>query len=166
MFLLLASVAVKTGYLTIPINRRFGHSTVLNRIRFPGRDPTGFCNSELDPDRTEFRKNSTESDTDVQSALINAVKCLIREFFGHKPDWIKYLDRSAGLGQDRNTQWKFWTNGNFGSQKSQICSTLPLTWCSALFVPDARAAHLEKSSWAIQIKRHALSTTWTLASAS
>jgi len=125
VFLLLASVAVKTGYQTIPINRRFGHSTVLNRIRFLGRDPTGFCNSELDPDRTEIWKNSTESDTDVQSALINAVKCLIREFFGHKPDWIKYLDRSAGLGQDRNTQWKFWTW--LRSQKSQICSTLNTT---------------------------------------
>jgi len=56
VFLLLASVAVKTGYQTIPINRRFGHSTVLNRIRFLGRDPTGFCNSELDPVGLDFEK--------------------------------------------------------------------------------------------------------------
>jgi len=33
---------------------------------------------------------------------------LISEFsFGYKPDWIKYLDRSTGLGSDRITQWKF-----------------------------------------------------------
>jgi len=29
---------------------------VLNMIRFPDRDPTGFCNSEPDPDRTGFGK--------------------------------------------------------------------------------------------------------------
>jgi len=34
---------------------------VLNLIRFPDRDPTGFCNS--DPDG--FRKNSTESGMDI-----------------------------------------------------------------------------------------------------
>jgi len=33
-----------------------GSEPVLNRIRFPDRDPTGFCNSEPDPDRTGFRK--------------------------------------------------------------------------------------------------------------
>jgi len=58
---------------------------------------------------------------DIQTALITAVKCLIRVFFGHKRDWIKYLDRSTGLGPDWVTQWKFWTG--FGLQKSQICST-------------------------------------------
>jgi len=41
---------------------------------------------------------------DIQIALITAVKCLIRVFFGFKPDWIKYLDGSTGLGSDRITQ--------------------------------------------------------------
>jgi len=54
---------------------------VLNIIRFPDRDPTGFCDSEPDPDRTGFRKNSTGSDLDIQTALITAVKYLIRTFF-------------------------------------------------------------------------------------
>ena len=31
--------------------------TVLNMVRFPVPDPTGFCNSEPDADRTGFRKN-------------------------------------------------------------------------------------------------------------
>jgi len=53
----------------------------LNTIRFPDHDPTGFCNS--DPDRTGFRKNSTGSDLDIQTALITAVNCLIRGFFSH-----------------------------------------------------------------------------------
>jgi len=57
-----------------------------------------------EPDRTGFRKNSTGSDMDIQTALITAVKCLIRVFFGHKRDWIKYLDRSTGLGPDWVTQ--------------------------------------------------------------
>jgi len=35
---------------------------VLNMIRFPDRDPTGFSNSEPDPDRTGFRKNANVSD--------------------------------------------------------------------------------------------------------
>jgi len=34
---------------------------------------------------------------DIQTALITAIKCLIRVFFGYQPDWIKYLDRSTGL---------------------------------------------------------------------
>jgi len=40
---------------------------------------------------------------DIQTALIIPVKCLIRVFFGYKPDWIKNLDRSTGL-----------LNGNYG----------------------------------------------------
>jgi len=47
---------------------------------------------------------------------------LNQSFFGYKPDWIKYSDRSTGLGSDRVTQWKYWTG--LGSQKSPICSTL------------------------------------------
>jgi len=37
-------------------------------------------------------------------------------------DWIKYLDRSTGLGSERTTQWKCWTG--LGLQKSPICPTL------------------------------------------
>jgi len=70
-----------------------------------------------------FEKNSTGSDMDIQTALITAVKCLIRAFFGYKPDWIKCFDRSTGLGSDRITEGKFWTG--LGFQKSPICSTLP-----------------------------------------
>jgi len=98
-----------------------GWASVLNMIRFPDRDPTGFCNSQPDPDRTRFRKNSTGSDLDIQTALITAVKGLIRVFFGYKPDCIKYLDRSSGSGSDRITQWKFWTG--LGLRKSPVCST-------------------------------------------
>jgi len=57
------------------------YATVLNMIQFPDRNPTGFCNSEPDPDRTGFRKKTTGSDMDIQTALITAVKCLIRVFF-------------------------------------------------------------------------------------
>ena len=42
------------------------------------RDPTGFCTSEPDPDGLDFEKNSTGSDIDIQTALITAVKWLIR----------------------------------------------------------------------------------------
>jgi len=59
---------------------------------------------------------------DIQTALITALKCLITVFFGYKPDWIKYLDRSTGLGSDWTTQRKFWTG--LGLQNSPICSTL------------------------------------------
>jgi len=52
---------------------------VLNMIRFPDHDPTGFGNSE--PDRTGFQKSSTGSDMNIQTVLITAVKCLIRCFF-------------------------------------------------------------------------------------
>jgi len=48
-------------------------AAVLNMIRFQDRDPTGFCNSEPDPDWTGFRKNSTGSDVDIQTAFITAV---------------------------------------------------------------------------------------------
>ena len=46
---------------------------------------------------------------DIQSALITGEKRLMRVFFGYKPDWIKYLDKSTGLGSDRISQRKFWT---------------------------------------------------------
>jgi len=46
-----------------------------------GRNPTGFCTSEPDPDWTGFWNNSTGSDMDNQNALITAAKCLIRVFW-------------------------------------------------------------------------------------
>jgi len=92
-------------------------------IRFPDRDPTEFCNSEPDPDWTGFWKNSTWSDIGYPNCFDHcSIMLNQRIFFGYKPDWIKYLDRSTGLGSDRITQWKFWTG--LGLQKSPICSTL------------------------------------------
>jgi len=84
---------------------------MLNSVpnQFPDRDPTGFWTSESDPDWTGLWKNSTGSEMDIQPALITAVKCLNRVFFGYKPDWIKYFDRSTRLGSDLITQRKFWT---------------------------------------------------------
>jgi len=69
----------------------------------------------------DFENISTESDMDIQTALITAVECLIRGFFGYKPDWIKQLDSATGLGLDWITHWKYWTG--LGSQKSSIRST-------------------------------------------
>jgi len=48
--------------------------------RLPDRDPTVFCNSELDLHPTGFQKKHTGSDMDIQTPLITAVKCLIRVF--------------------------------------------------------------------------------------
>jgi len=73
-------------------------------FQFTDRDPTGFCNSEPDTDQTGFRKNATGSNMDVQTALITTVKCLIRGFFRHEPDRIKYLDNITGLGSVSVTQ--------------------------------------------------------------
>jgi len=53
-----------------------------------------------------FEKNSTGSDMDI----------------GLKPDRIKYLDNTTGLGSDCISQWKYWTG--LGLQKSPIRSTL------------------------------------------
>jgi len=58
----------------------FRLTPVLNMIQFPDRDPTGFCNSEPDADRTRFWKNSTGSELDILTALITAIKCLIVVF--------------------------------------------------------------------------------------
>jgi len=68
-----------------------------------------------------FRKNSTWSDMDIQTAIDHCSEMVNQSFFRHKPDRIKYLDRSTGLGSDRITQWKFWTGLRL--QKSPICST-------------------------------------------
>jgi len=94
-------------------------------IRFPDRDPTGFCNSEPEPDRTGFWKTRNPIRYGYPNCIDHCSKMLDQKvFFGYQPDWIKYLDRSTGLGSDRITQWKFWTG--VGLQKSPICSTLLL----------------------------------------
>jgi len=78
--------------------------------------------------RTEFlfgldlEKDSTGSDIDIKTAFITAVKCLIRFFFGHKTDWMKYLHSTTRLGSDRITQLKYWIGLEL--QKSLIRSTL------------------------------------------
>jgi len=43
---------------------------------------------------------------DIQTALIIAVKCLIRDFSGYIPDWIKYLGSTTGSGLDWIMQCK------------------------------------------------------------
>jgi len=48
----------------------------------------------------DFEDISTGSDMDIETALITAVKCIIRGFFGYKPVWMKYLDSATGLGLD------------------------------------------------------------------
>ena len=73
----------------------------------------------------DFENISTGSDIDIQTALITAIECLIRGFFGYKPDWIKYLDSATGLGLDWIKHRKYWTG--FGSQKSSTRSTLVCT---------------------------------------
>ena len=83
----------------------------------------------------DVEKTSTGSDMDIQTALITAVECSIRVFFGYKPDWIKYLDSATGLGSDWITQWKYWTG--LGSQKSSIRSTLESVPAVRLFVGSA-----------------------------
>ena len=49
-------------------------------------------------------------------------KMFNHSFYGYKPDWIKYLGSTTGLGLKWITQWKYWTG--LGLQKSPISSTL------------------------------------------
>jgi len=65
----------------IRIRSHLWYSPELNTIRFPDRDPTGFCNSEPDLDWIGFRKNSTGSDMDIRTALITACLMLTQSFF-------------------------------------------------------------------------------------
>jgi len=98
----------------------------------PDRDPTGFCNSEPDPDRTGFRKTSTGSDMDIQTALITAVKCLIRGL-----SWLStVLNQIFGLyyririGLDYTIKRLDWIR----IAKSPIRSTLTLRWAASQYV--------------------------------
>ena len=86
-----------------------------------GSQSNGFCTSEPDPGWTGFWKNSIGSDVDIQTAWITAVNAKSEVFFRYKPDWIKYFDRSTGIGSDRITERKVWTG--LGLQTSPICST-------------------------------------------
>ena len=115
------------------------YEPVLNMIRFPDRDPTGFCTLEPDPDWTGFWKKLNRIRYGYPTCIDHWSKLVDQSFFFlYKPDWIKYFDRSTGLGSDRITQWKFWTG--LGFQKSPICSTLVwttlhiLNLCQILFM--------------------------------
>ena len=116
---------IKNNWFSLIVVWKY-YAPVLNLIRSPDCDPTGFCTSEPDPDWTGFWKNLPGSDMDIQTALITAVKCLISFFFGYKLDWIKYFDRSTGLGSHRITDREFWIG--LGFQKSPICWTLLQRW--------------------------------------
>ena len=70
------------------------NTSILNMIRFPDGEQTGFCNSE--PDWTGFWKRLYRD----QTKLITAFKSLIRVIFGYELDRIKYLDSITGLGSD------------------------------------------------------------------
>ena len=97
----------KIGFSPDPvlIRAHLCKEAVLNTIRFPDRDPTGFCNSE--PDWTGFRKHSTGSDMDIQIVLITAAKCLIRCLFlhinrigSHIGTGLQDLDRTGLLNEN------------------------------------------------------------------
>jgi len=76
-------------------------------IRFPDRDPTRFCNSEPDPGWTGFWKKLNRIRYGYPNCTDHCSKLLNQSFFGYKSDWIKYLDRSIGIGSDRIIQIKF-----------------------------------------------------------
>jgi len=81
----------------IRIRSHLWYSPELNTIRFPDRDPTGFCNSEPDLDWISQKLNRIGYGYPncIDHCMLNAYS---EFFFGYKPDWIKYLDRSTGLG--------------------------------------------------------------------
>jgi len=68
---------------------------VLNMIRFPDPDPTGFCN--LEPDRNGFRNNLCRVRYGYPYCVDHCGKVFNQRFFGYKPDWILYLDCATGL---------------------------------------------------------------------
>ena len=47
------------GIAPLPPCRGPAYTAVLNMIRFPDRDPTGFCNAEPDPVGVDFEKNNS-----------------------------------------------------------------------------------------------------------
>jgi len=75
-----------------------GYTPVLNMIRSPDRDPTGFCTSEPEPDWTGFWKKLNRIRYGYPNCIDHCSKMLNqRVFFGYKPDWIKYFDKSTEL---------------------------------------------------------------------
>jgi len=54
---------------------------VLNMIRFPDRDTTGFCNSEQEPHRTGFRKKLNRIRYGYPNCIDHCNKMLDQKFF-------------------------------------------------------------------------------------
>ena len=54
---------------------------VFNTIGFPDRDPTGFCNSEPDPDWTGSRKNRYRNGYGYQNCVDHCSRMLNQRFF-------------------------------------------------------------------------------------
>ena len=95
---------------------------MLNMIRFPDRDPTGFFHFRTGSGLDWILKNLNRIRYGYPNCINHCSKMLNQSFFSeYEPDWIKYFDRSAGLGSDRTTERKFWTG--LGFKKSPICST-------------------------------------------
>jgi len=57
----------------------------------------------------------------IEPGRIRIDKYPLSAHLWYKPDWIKYLDSTAGLGSVWITQWKYWTGLRL--QKSPIHST-------------------------------------------
>jgi len=108
------------------LQTRISYTAVLNMIRSPDRDSIGFCTSEPDPDWTGFWNKLNRIRYRYPNCIDHYSKLLNQSCFGY--NWIKYFDRSTGLGSDRITERQFWTG--FGFQKSPICSTLLCSTCS------------------------------------
>jgi len=65
--------------------------SMLNMIWFPDCDPTRFCNSEPDRDRTGFRKKLYRISYGYPNCVGDCSQMFNHIFFGYQPDWIKYL---------------------------------------------------------------------------
>jgi len=75
----------------------------------PDRKPTGFCNSEPDPDRAGFRNKLYLIRYGYPNYVDHCSQMLNQSFFfRYKPDRIEYLDSNTRLGSDWITQWKHW----------------------------------------------------------
>jgi len=70
----------------------------------PDRDPTGFCNSEPDPDWTGFWKYLYRIG---YPNCVDHCSRMLRVFFGYQADCIKYLDIATGVKRN------FWPLRNF-----------------------------------------------------
>jgi len=84
---------------------------------------TGFCNSGQEPDRTGFRKGLYRIRYGYPNHVYHSSQ-MLKSVFGCKPDWIKCLGSTTGLGSGWITQWNHWTGLRL--QKYPIRSTLVL----------------------------------------